>query len=300
MRKNQLGKSDLFVSEIGFGCMSLPLQDESYCTTIIHEAIDRGVNFFDTADLYSQGKNEVIVGNALHGKRSQVLLATKVGNRWEEGKDGWQWGPSKKYILTQVDTSLKRLRTDYIDLYQLHGGTLEDPIDEIIEAFEELKKAGKIREYGISSIRPKVIEQYLQKSNLVSVMSQYSILDRRPESEILPLLTENKVSLIARGPLAKGILSNHGNTKIPEDGYLDFTPEELLYLLKQLQVLCLDTRAIEHTALQFLSSHSGVATMIPGVSQIEQFIRNIDSLTVSALTDIENQFIRSISKQSDY
>lgn len=207
MKKNQLGSSQLYVSEIGLGCMSLG-RDERQAVRLIQEAVELGVNFLDTADLYDEGENEVLVGKAIKGRRSEVILATKVGNRRIPGQEGWVWDPSKDYILSAVKASLKRLGTDYIDLYQLHGGTIDDPIDETIEAFEQLKREGWIRYYGISSIRPNVIREYVNRSHIVSVMSQYSMLDRRPEEETLPLLKEKRIRLIARGPLAKGILTD--------------------------------------------------------------------------------------------
>lgn len=300
MSKKQLRNSELFVSEIGFGCMSLPLGDERASMSIIHEAIDRGVNFFDTADLYDRGKNEELIGKALHSKRSQVVLATKVGNRWKEGTEGWYWGPTKSYIKEQVHTSLKRLQTDYIDLYQLHGGTLDDPIDEIIEAFEELKEAGIIREYGISSIRPKVIEQYALRSNIVSVMSQYSILDRRPEADILPQLYEYGISLIARGPIAKGILSVNGANKISVDGYLNYSQTELIEVQQQLSSLTNEARSLENIAIKYVLSHPVVATAIPGASNKEQLRKNISSTSIPNLNEKEIAYIRSISKESSY
>ena len=106
---------------------------------IIHHAIELGINYFDTADLYNQGLNETLAGKALQSKRKEIVLATKVGNQWRADGSGWDWNPHKEYIITAVEESLRRLRTDYIDLYQLHGGTMEDPIDEVIEAFEAFK-----------------------------------------------------------------------------------------------------------------------------------------------------------------
>ena len=141
----------------------------------------------------------------------------------EQDQTGWSWDPSKSYIKEAVKQSLKRLGTDYIDLYQLHGGTIEDPIDETIEAFEELKAEGYIRYYGISSIRPNVIREYVKKSNIVSVMMQYSILDRRPEEEALPLLHEHGISVVTRGPLAKGLLSDKMLEKVSQKGYQDYS-----------------------------------------------------------------------------
>src|SRR5882724_1023228 len=156
MRYRTLGGSQLNVSEIGFGCMSLG-EDGRSNTALLHRALEKGINFFDTADLYQQGRNETFVGKALHNKRSEVIIATKVGNQWRPDGSGWDWNPRKVYILEAVNQSLSRLQTDYIDLYQLHGGTIDDPIDETIEAFEQLQQQGKIRYYGISSIRPNVI-----------------------------------------------------------------------------------------------------------------------------------------------
>ena len=120
------------------------------------------LNYFDTADLYNDGENEQIIGSLLKSNRSKIVLATKVGNvRQADGST--KWDASKHHILMAVEASLKRLQTDYIDLYQLHGGMIEDNIDETIEAFELLKSQGKIRFYGISSIRPNVIPRICSK-----------------------------------------------------------------------------------------------------------------------------------------
>lgn len=144
MNYKQLGKSDLKISEVGFGCMSLKgTQAEN--EVLIHRAMEGGINYFDTADLYDKGSNEKSLGKAILGKREQVIIATKAGNQWRSNGSGWDWNPTKKYILSAAEASLKRLQTDYVDLYQLHGGTMNDPIDETIEAFELLKQQGKIR-----------------------------------------------------------------------------------------------------------------------------------------------------------
>src|SRR5687767_4709578 len=164
MQYRKLGKSELAISEISFGCMSLP-DDHSFVRELMSKAVAAGINLFDTADLYNQGDNELIVGKALKPYRKEVFIATKVGNQWRPDHSGWDWNPSKKYIIRQVESSLQRLDTDYIDLYQLHGGTIGDPLDETISAFEQLKSQGKIRYYGISSIRPNVVREYVQRSS---------------------------------------------------------------------------------------------------------------------------------------
>ncbi|MGF7047813.1 aryl-alcohol dehydrogenase-like predicted oxidoreductase [Paenibacillus sp. DS2015] len=298
MKQRQLGSSDLFVSEVGLGCMSLGT-DESSAIPLIHQALEQGVNFLDTSDLYDAGRNEEIVGKAIQGRRDQVILSTKVGNRRVEGQDNWIWDASKKYIIAEVKESLRRLQTDYIDLYQLHGGTLEDPIDETIEAFEQLKQEGLIRYYGISSIRPNVIREYIQKSNLVSVMSQYSILDRRPEEEILPLLADHGMSMIVRGPIAKGILSAAGDRKV-EKKYMNYSAEELQRLRKGLQSLVHEHRSMAHIALRYVLSDPAVAVVIPGASSLQQLLDNIAAGDTAPLSEKEVSFIRQNSKEDRY
>ena len=272
MKTRKLGNSDIFVSEIGLGCMSLGT-DEQKAEEIISAALDEGITYFDTADLYDFGMNEAIVGKTLQARRDKVILATKVGNRWNNSKNGWHWDASRAYITSAVKESLKRLETDYIDLYQLHGGMIEDNIDEVIETFEELKRAGDIRAYGISSIRPNVIKQYTAKSNLDSVMMQYNLLDRRPE-EWFPLLEEKQISVIARGPVAKGLLSDGMLDKLKEDGYLHYSYNELKELLPLLQDK-LSPRKLNETALQYVLAEPTVAAVIPGASSVKQFEKTV-------------------------
>lgn len=298
MKNSTLGSSDLLVSEIGLGCMSLGT-DETIAISLVHEALERGVNFLDTSDLYDDGLNEEIVGKAIQGRRDQVILSTKVGNRRVPGQDGWVWDPSKKHILSAVKESLRRLQTDYIDLYQLHGGTLEDPIDETIEAFEQLKQEGVIRYYGISSIRPNVIREYISRANIVSVMSQYSILDRRPEEEVLPSLIENDISMIVRGPVAKGILSERGNKKVTK-GYLDYNTEELQKIREKLESFVNEDRSMAQIAIRYVLSDPAVAVTIPGASSLEQIRHNIAAGDVTPLTENEIAVIRELSKGSLY
>jgi aryl-alcohol dehydrogenase-like predicted oxidoreductase len=205
MELKTLGNSGLQISEVSFGCMSLG-SDHSANARLLHAAVDAGINFFDTADIYARGENEVTVGRAFQANRDKVIIATKAGNQWREDGSGLDWNATKAYILQAVEHSLRRLRTDYIDLYQLHGGTIEDPIDETISAFEELKKQGKIRAYGISSIRPNVIREYVKRSSITSVMMQYSLLDRRPEETCFELLAQHGIGVLTRGSLASGLL----------------------------------------------------------------------------------------------
>jgi len=266
MQYKQLGSSDLQISRIGFGCMSLsPDKEES--VQIIHRAIELGINYFDTADLYDNGMNETLIGKALKAKRDKVIIATKVGNQWRTDGSGWDWNPRKEYIMKAVEESLSRLQTDYIDLYQLHGGTIDDPIDEVIETFELLKQQGKIRYYGISSIRPNVIREYVKRSNIVSVMTQYSLADRRPEESILDLLKQNNIAVLSRGTLAQGLLVNK-----PAKEYLGHSKEAIAAAAQMIQGIAVTTQTAAQTAIQFVLQHPALTATVVGMSRIEQLI----------------------------
>ncbi len=287
MNKRQLGKSDLYLSEISLGCMNLGTE-ENKAKDIIDRALDAGINYLDTADLYDFGENEKIVGKAIKHRREDIILGTKVGNHFDKEKEDWHWDPSKEHIKNGVKDSLQRLQTDYIDLYQLHGGTIDDNIGETIEAFEDLKQEGLIREYGISSIRPNVIREHVERSNMVSVMMQYNMLDRRPEEEILDLLHNNNISVLARGPLAKGMLSNKG-AKVAEakakDGFLDYSYEEMLALTEKLEDYGNEERTLNALALQYVLHHPAVATAVFGASSVEQVDDNVSFLEAAPLTE---------------
>ncbi|MFJ7847502.1 aldo/keto reductase [Peribacillus sp. NPDC097224] len=297
MKKRRLGNSDLLVSEIGLGCMSLGT-DQKKAAEIVKAALHEGINYFDTADLYDFGVNEEIVGESLKPVRDQVYIATKVGNRWTENKEGWSWDPSGDYIKTAVKDSLKRLGTDYIDLYQLHGGTIEDNLEETIEAFEDLKKEGLIRYYGISSIRPNVIKAFVENSNIDSVMMQYSLLDRRPE-EWMPLLDDKQVSIIARGPLAKGLLSEKMLNKASEDGYLDYSYQALKDLLPQLKEK-ISGKKLNAVALQYVLSNQSVASAIAGASTVQQLRENCQAYNSPSLSKDELDLLKQLTKASKY
>jgi aryl-alcohol dehydrogenase-like predicted oxidoreductase len=286
MHYRQLGKSSLQLSEIGFGCMSLG-DDDAANARLIQRAIELGINFFDTADLYQQGRNEQTVGKALKETRKQLILATKVGNQWRSDGSGWDWNPRKDYILSAVEESLKRLQTDYIDLYQLHGGTIDDPIDETIEAFEQLQRQGKIRYYGISSIRPNVIREYSKRSSIVSVMMQYSLLDRRPEETGIPILQTNGIGMLARGSIAKGLLVNK-----PPAAYLNYNPAEVKAASDAIGSISGSHRSNTQTAIRFVLRQPVVGSAVVGIRTIEQLE---DAAATSLSPQLTEEEIRLLS-----
>ena len=265
MSYHRLGKSELMVSRIGFGCMSLTGSAADH-RQLTDQALELGINYFDTADLYNKGANEELVGTLLKHKRKDIVLATKVGNQYRADGSGWDWNPRKAYILSAVEGSLKRLQTDYIDLYQLHGGTIADPMEETIEAFERLKEQGKIRYYGISSIRHEVIRAYIKRSSIVSVMMQYSLLDRRPEESCLDLLEAHQISICARGALAQGLLTGK-----PAAAYLDWSAEDVAKAAEAVrQVTAAAGSTAAATAIRFALQPAAVRTAVIGIRTAAQ------------------------------
>jgi aryl-alcohol dehydrogenase-like predicted oxidoreductase len=281
MQLIKLADTDLAISQIALGCMSLKgnLQENK---AIILKALDAGISFLDTADLYQFGLNEEIVGAAIQGKRNAIVLATKVGNQPTPDGKGWTWNPRKSYILKAVEGSLKRLKTDYIDLYQLHGGTIEDPFEEILEAFELLKSQGKIRAFGISSIRPNVIRKLTKMNSISTLMLQYNPLDRRPEEEVFDLLETTDIRILVRGAFAKGVLIDK------ESGFMEFSPAEVQNFRKQILSFGFSPEAI---LIRFGLSQQSVASLVIGAShslQIEQMIRGYEE-SFSVSTEIIEQ-----------
>lgn len=280
MKKRTLGKSNLEISELGLGCMSLP-PTINEARPIIEAALDAGITYFDTADLYEKGMNEEIVGTILAPYRHDVILATKVGNRWVEGTDGWSWDPSPAHIKEGVKESLRRLQTDYIDVYQLHGGTAEDPWEEIIDTFEELKKEGLIREYGISSIRPNVFIPFLESSHAISNMMQFSMLDRRAE-EWFEKIGEAGASIVTRGSIAKGLLTNEWQVRMKP--YMSYSEEELQQVIRHLENEYNDIHAL---SLAFNLSFDVVASAVIGARTPEQLAASVTAYEKAGqITDV--------------
>lgn len=295
MKKRQLGSSDLFVTEISLGGMSLST-DKNDAASIIDMAIDAGINTIDTADLYDFGVNEEVIGSILGKRRQDLVLATKVGNRWTAGVEGWRWDASPSYIKEAIHASLKRLNTDYLDVYQLHGGTIEDDWDDIIETFESLKKEGLIRAYGISSIRPNVLKRFLPASSAKSVMMQYSALDRRPE-EWLDFIVSEGASVVTRGTVAKGLLTNEWAERVGRaNGYNNYTAEELHTTLAKLAAHYGDLHAL---ALAFNLKEPAIASTVIGASSRQQLEETLVAYEKAKLiTDF--QVAQELTKSEKY
>jgi 1-deoxyxylulose-5-phosphate synthase len=217
----RFGSTGLKVSRICLGCMSYGQPDEGWQWTLdeetsrpyIQRALEMGINFFDTANVYSNGRSEEIVGKALRdfATRDEVVIATKV--RFPMGKGPNDQGLSRKHILSSIDASLKRLGTDYVDLYQIHRWDYETPIDETLEALNDVIRAGKARYIGASAMYAWQFTKALYTADLhgltrfVSIQPHYNLIYREEEREMLPLCQDQKIAVIPFSPLARGMLT---------------------------------------------------------------------------------------------
>jgi aryl-alcohol dehydrogenase-like predicted oxidoreductase len=218
MKKRMLGQG-LEVSAEGLGCMGMSefygSADQDEATATIRRALDLGVNFLDTADMYGPFTNEKLVGAAIYGRRSEVVLATKFGN--VRGENGERLGirGDAAYVFEACDASLLRLGTDYIDLYYQHRVDQSVPIEETVGAMKELVEAGKVRHLGLSEASPETIRRAHAVHPITALQTEYSLWSRDPEEEILPTVRELGIGFVAYSPLGRGFLS--GRFKSPED-----------------------------------------------------------------------------------
>ncbi len=216
MERRRLG--DLEVSAQGLGCMGMSAwygpTDEQESIATIHRALELGIDFLDTADVYGQGANEELVGKAIAGRREEVVLATKFGNRWFE--DGTRTiDGSPQYVREAIDASLRRLNVDYVDLYYQHRVDANTPIEETVGAMAELVAAGKVRHLGLSEAGAQTIRRAQAVHPITALQSEWSLWTRDPEAEVLPTVRELGIGFVAYSPLGRGFLA--GRFSSPEE-----------------------------------------------------------------------------------
>lgn len=285
MEYRRLGNSGLKVSEIGLGGNNFGNRaDEETSITIINHALEMGINFIDTADMYAQGRSEEIVGKAVKGKRSKIIIATKFGNPVTVGPD--QQGGSRSYIMKAVEASLRRLSTDYIDLYYVHYPDSETPIQETLRTLDNLIQTGKVRYIGCSNFAAWQLCEAIWTSkfdgleSFIAVQPRYNLLDRSIERELVPCCQAYGIGIIPWGPLASGFLTGKyrrareipAGMRLanPSPIYNDIVTDANFDKLDKLQTFAQERRhSVGELAIAWLLSHQWIGSVIAGAMNIE-------------------------------
>src|SRR5262245_31768232 len=295
MHVRKLGNSDLTVSAIGLGCMSMsgtygPSDDEQ-SVAVVHRAIDLGVTFIDSSDMYGWGHNESLLGRALKGRRHQVVLGTKFGQVQSHDGKGNLVDGSPDYVARACDASLKRLGIDVIDVYFQHRVDPKVPIEDTVGAMTRLIERGKVRYLGLSEAAPATIRRAHHVHPISAVQSEYSLLYRNPAEETLPTCRELGISYLAYSPLGRGFLTGrfHQLSDIAEDDrrrqHPRFQPEHFDHNAKL--VLRLEEMAAERgctpaqLVLAWLLARGADVVPIPGTKRIPYLEQNLGALNVA-------------------
>ena len=297
MQKRKLGKRNLEVSALGLGCMGMsfsygPPRDKLEMIALLHAAVERGITFFDTAEVYGPFTNEELLGEALSSVRDKVVIATKFGfNLNPDGSPGWQGLNSRPEHIKQVaEASLKRLKIDVIDLFYQHRVDTDVPIEDVAGAVKELIQEGKVKHFGLSEAAAKTIRRAHVVQPVTAVQSEYSLWTRGPEAEVLPTLEELGIGFVPYSPLGKGFLTGKmdENTKFDSTDFRNtlprFTPEArkanqvLVDLLGKIAERKKATPA--QIALSWLLAQKPWIVPIPGTTKLHRLEENIGAVAI--------------------
>ncbi len=302
MQKRKLGKSNLEVSAIGLGCMGMsfsygPPKDKQEMTKLLHAAVDRGITFFDTAEVYGPYANEELVGEALFPYRGKVVIATKFAYELKpDGSPGWlRLNSQPEHIKKAVEGSLKRLRVDSIDLLYQHRVDPEVPIEDVAGTVKDLIRQGKVKHFGMSEAAAKTIRRAHAVQPVTAVQSEYSLWFREREKDLLPTLEELGIGFVPYSPLGKGFLTG----KIDENAKFDssdfrstlprFAPEALKANQALVDLLGEIARRKNATpaqiALAWLLAQKPWIVPIPGTTKLHRLEENIGSVTLQLSPD---------------
>jgi aryl-alcohol dehydrogenase-like predicted oxidoreductase len=312
MEKITLKNSNLEVSRLCFGGCPMGRHgwgnvSKEELIKAVRKAVDLGVNFFDTADVYGLGESEKILGEALGNKKNEVIIATKFGVRVENGKTFYDNSP--EWIVKALEQSLKRLKRDYIDLYQIHYRDGKTPIGVVVETLEKLKKQGYIRYFGLSNIYLKDIEELKDyKDKFVSFQNEFSLARRDYEKDIISISKELEITPLTWGSLGQGILTGKydANTKFgPDDRrsrktYINFHGDKLIHNLKIVEKLKKISKEINKPvpsiAIRWILDYLPNSVVLVGIKNVEQLKSNLNAFGWK----LSNEYIQELEKISRY
>ena len=312
MQKRKLGKSGLEVSALGLGCMGMsqsygPPADKQEMITLIHKAVDLGITFFDTAEIYGPLVNEELVGEALEPYKGKVVIATKFGfNVNPDGSRGEGVNSKPEHIKAVAEASLKRLRVEAIDLFYQHRVDLDVPIEETAGAVKELIQEGKVKHFGMSEASAKTIRRAHAVQPVTALQSEYSLFWREPEQEILSALEELGIGFVPFSPLGKGFLTGKidDKTRFTKDDFRNivprFTPENrkanqtIVDLLTKVAAAKKATPA--QVALAWLLAQKPWIVPIPGTTKLSRLEENLGAVTLQLSADELRDITRAASE----
>ncbi len=313
MKKRTLGKSNLEVSALGLGCMGMsfsygPAKDKKEMTAVLHAAVERGITFFDTAEVYGPYLNEELVGEALFPFRGKVVIATKFAYELKpDGSPGWvRLNSQPEHIKQSIEGSLKRLRVDAIDLYYQHRVDPEVPIEDVAGAVKELIQQGKVKHFGLSEAAAKTIRRAHVVQPVTAVQSEYSLWYRNPEKEVLPTLEELGIGFVPYSPLGKGFLTGKmdENTPLHSTDFRSQLPrfsaenrkanQAMVDLLEKIAKRKHATPA--QIALAWLLAQKPWIVPIPGTTKLNRLEENIGATEVELTTDDLREIESAASK----
>lgn len=316
LKTRTLGKSGIEVTEIGLGLWAAgggdwgkaDAQADSDALTAIETALDAGVTFFDTADVYGPWHSEILLGNAMRGRRDRFVVATKIGWQGFDAANNCSGYKTVAQLMAGVETNLKRLQTDYVDVIQSHIDFRESTMEIFLEAFEKLQTAGKVRAFGVSSGDFEYIRAFSQNQKCATLQIDYSILNRTPEAEILNYCKARGIGVIVRGALAMGLLTGKFSEN-PRFSDGDFRQKWLtdpaqnavfksdLAKVKALGPLVRPDRTLAQAAVQFVLKHDAVTTVIPGARTAEQVLANLSAVEAPGLNEEDMALIAQVTPE---
>ena len=310
IEKRRLGKSGIEITKLGLGLWAVGgtewgETDDKESLDMISAALDLGINFFDTADVYGDGHSEVLLGKAMQGRRDKFVVASKIGWVGFDHEKRVSVYTTVDKLVAGVESNLKRLGTDYLDLIQCHIDFHEPNMEIYVEGFQKLQAQGKVRAYGVSTSDYEYLQEFNADNKMATLQIDYSILNRTPEKDIFPYTMAKDIGVLVRGPLAMGILTGKFSAESAFSGtdfrrnWIENEAEHRIFLsdlekVEKLKPLAKD-RTLAQMAIQFVMQHPAVTVAIPGAKRISQLKDNLKAALLPELTAEDLKVIDSVT-----